>query len=99
MFVLASSRFLAAVARVALVGCASHLPALPRDASVGRTTTTMPTPEVLGNDAPPRVLAMDLSTLDLRRGTTWRARSYALRVIARNSAGVRSEQDLSLVMQ
>ena len=143
MFVLASSRFLAAVALVALVGCVSHLPAPPRDASVGRTTATMLTPEVLGNDAPPRVLAMDFSSLDLRRGTTWSGRfvpstntasvevrmnlfsidvprtkvgefsfslalfdwppiftrSYALRVIARNSAGMRSEQDLPLVMQ
>ncbi len=103
----------------------------------------MPSPEILGNDALPKLLAMHFSSLDLRRGTTWSGsfvtstntasvevrtnlfsidvprtsfgvfafklalfdwppiftRSYALRVIARNSAGLRSEQDLPLVMQ
>ena len=142
MFVLASSRLLAIAALVALVGCASHLPSLPRDASVSNAPAPMPTPEILGNEAPPKLLAMHFSSLDLRRGTTWHGsfvtstntasvemrtnlfsidvprtrfgefsfslalfdwppiftRSYALRVIARNSAGVRSEQDLPLVM-
>ncbi|MDH2909000.1 MAG: hypothetical protein PXZ07_02690 [Candidatus Eremiobacteraeota bacterium] len=143
MFVLVSRRLTAAILLVALVGCVSHLPSLPRDASVGGTPVAMPTPDILGNEAPPKILAMHFSSLDLRRGTTWRGsfvtstntasvevrtnlfsidvprtafgvfafklalfdwppiftRAYALRVIARNSAGVRSEQDLPLVMQ
>uniref|UniRef100_E6Q1D9 Lipoprotein n=1 Tax=mine drainage metagenome TaxID=410659 RepID=E6Q1D9_9ZZZZ len=143
MLAVASRRLLASIALLALVGCVSHLPPLPRDASVGAAPVAMPSPEILGNDAPPRMLAMHFSSLDLRRGTTWSGsfvtstntasvevrtnlfsidvprtafgvfafklalfdwppiftRSYALRVIARNSAGVRSEQELPLVMQ
>jgi len=143
MLAVASRRLLVSIALLALVGCVSHLPSLPRDASVGAAPFAMPSPEVLGNDAPPRILAMHFSSLDLRRGTTWSGsfvtstntasvevrtnlfsidvprtafglfafqlalfdwppiftRAYALRVIARNSAGVRSEQDLPLVMR
>lgn len=136
-------RSLASIALLALVGCVSHVPPLPRDVSVGVSPVAMPSPEILGNDALPKLLAMHFSSLDLRRGTTWSGsfvtstntasvevrtnlfsidvprtsfgvfafklalfdwppiftRSYALRVIARNSAGLRSEQDLPLVMQ
>ncbi len=143
MLAVALRRLLASIALLALVGCVSHVPPLPRDVSVGTAPVAMPSPEILGNDAPPRMLAMHFSSLDLRRGTTWSGsfvtstntasvevrtnlfsidvprtaygrftfklalfdwppiftRSYALRVIARNSAGLRSEQDLPLVMQ
>uniref|UniRef100_E6Q0N7 Lipoprotein n=1 Tax=mine drainage metagenome TaxID=410659 RepID=E6Q0N7_9ZZZZ len=143
MLAVTSRRLLASIALLALVGCVSHLPSLPRDASVGAAPFVLPSPEILGNDAPPRMLAMHFSSLDLRRGTTWSGsfvtstntasvevrtnlfsidvprtafgvfafklalfdwppiftRAYALRVIARNSAGVRSEQDLPLVMR
>jgi len=143
MLAVTSRRLLASIALLALVGCVSRLPSLPRDASVGAAPFALPSPEILGNDAPPRMLAMHFSSLDLRRGTTWSGsfvtstntasvevrtnlfsidvprtafgvfafklalfdwppiftRSYALRVIARNSAGVRSEQELPLVMQ
>lgn len=33
--------------------------------------TALPTPRVERNDAPPRILAMRFSTLDVKRGTHW----------------------------
>lgn len=103
----------------------------------------MPTPRVEPNGAPPAILKMHFSSLDVRRGEKWSGefvtgtnvasvevrtnlfsidvprteygrfrfalnvfdapqifvRSYRLRVIARNSAGVEFEQDLPFVLR
>ena len=52
-----------------LPACASRVPDMPANAAVG--LTAMPTPPVEPNDAPPRILAMRFSSLDVRRGERW----------------------------
>jgi hypothetical protein len=120
----------------ALAACASHLPDAPSNVTIG--AVVLPTPRIEPNDAPPRILAMRFSSLDLRRGQRWSGvivtgtnvasvevrtnlfsinvpkqapgrfsfllnvldtppifvRAYRLRVIARNSAGNKYEENL-----
>ncbi|MGA9946489.1 MAG: hypothetical protein WBE79_08375 [Candidatus Cybelea sp.] len=52
-----------------LPACASRLPESPANLAVG--LVALPTPRVEPNDAPPRILAMRFSTLDVKRGTHW----------------------------
>lgn len=59
--------FGALVFAAAALGCASHLPGVPADVAVG-PARTLPTPRVEGRDAPPQILAMHFSALDVRRG-------------------------------
>lgn len=49
--------------------CASRLPDPPANVAVG--FAALPTPRVEGNDAPPGILGMRFSTLDVRRGQRW----------------------------
>jgi hypothetical protein len=130
-------RALRCVLVLALTACASRLPDVPQLVSIGNPVA-LPTPQTAKNSAPPRLLAMHFSSLDVTRGSTWSGtfvtttnvasvevrtnlfsidvprkafgrfsftldvfdtppifvRSYRLRVLARNSAGVISEQDL-----
>ncbi|MGA8574392.1 MAG: hypothetical protein WB609_01735 [Candidatus Cybelea sp.] len=126
-----------ALASCALVtGCASRPPDPAANVAIG--LAALPTPRVEGNDAPPGILGMRFSSLDVRRGERWSGafttgtnvaslevrtslfsinvpkrapgrftftidvldtppifvRSYRLRVIARNSAGIAYEEDL-----
>ncbi len=124
-----------------LVGCTSHLPDPPPNAVIG--LGALPLPRVEPNAAPPRIIAMRFSSLDVRRGERWSAafvtgtnvaslevrtnlfsinvpklapgrfaftldvldapaifvRSYRLRVIARNSAGERYEENLPFTLR
>ncbi|MGA8097620.1 MAG: hypothetical protein WB810_03050 [Candidatus Cybelea sp.] len=52
-----------------LPACASRLPESPANLAVG--LAALPTPRVERYDAPPRILAMRFSTLDVKRGTHW----------------------------
>lgn len=52
-----------------LPACASRLPEAPANLSVG--FESLPAPRIERNGAPPRILAMRFSTLDVRRGTRW----------------------------
>jgi hypothetical protein len=118
-------------------GCASHLPALPANVSIG-APTALPSAIARSGDAPPELLGARFSALDVRRGQTWSGsfvtgtnvaslevrsnlfsidvprtafgrfafsldmldvppifvRKYALRIIARNSAGLETEEDV-----
>jgi hypothetical protein len=59
-----------ALAFAAVLGaCASHLPDPPANVAIG--AVGMPTPLVQPNDAPPRILAMHFSSLDVRRRQHW----------------------------
>ena len=119
-----------------LPACVSRLPDPPANVAVG--LAVLPTPLVEPNSAPPRILGMRFSSLDVRRGQRWSGaivtptnvasvevrtnlfsinvpkrspgrfsftlnvldtppifvRAYALRIIARNSAGSEYEEDL-----
>lgn len=52
------------------VACGSRLPPVPANAIVG-PYSVLPTPKVEPNDAPPRILGMRFSALDVRRGQHW----------------------------
>jgi hypothetical protein len=52
-----------------LPACVSRLPESPANLAVG--LVSLPPPRVEPNDAPPRILAMRFSTLDVKRGTHW----------------------------
>lgn len=52
-----------------LAACASRMPASPANVAVG--FAPLPTPRVESNDAPPNILAMRFSSLDVRRGERW----------------------------
>jgi hypothetical protein len=52
-----------------LSACASRLPDSPANVTVG--PAVLPTPRIEPNDAPPRILAMRFSSLDVRRGERW----------------------------
>jgi hypothetical protein len=52
-----------------LSACTSRAPGMPANAAVG--FAAMPAPPVEPNDAPPRILAMRFSSLDVRRGERW----------------------------
>jgi hypothetical protein len=51
----------------AAIGCTSHLPAVPANVSVG-STQALPTPRFEPMAAPPAILGMHFSSLDIRRG-------------------------------
>jgi hypothetical protein len=121
-----------------LVGCSSAPLRMPENASVGDTRAIPEAPPVRSNDAPPQIVAMRFSSLNVRRPSFWSAvfvtstnvaslevrsnlfsinanrtgfgrfrfgvdvydlpsifiRGYRVRVIARNSAGARTEEDV-----
>ncbi len=52
-----------------LSACATHLPEIPANVGVG--AATLPPPRVERNNAPPRILGMRFSSLDVRRGQRW----------------------------
>lgn len=52
-------------------GCASHLPSVPPNVASGVTSRALPTPRVEANDAPPRILSMQFSSLDVKRPGRW----------------------------
>jgi hypothetical protein len=52
-----------------LGACGSRPPDPPENLIVG--AGALPTPRVEPNDAPPKILAMSFSTLDVRRGERW----------------------------
>ncbi|MGC1379957.1 MAG: hypothetical protein WA814_02895 [Candidatus Baltobacteraceae bacterium] len=54
---------------VLLAACASRVPGVPSNVAVG--FAGLPTPRVEPNDAPPKILGMRFSSLDVRRGQTW----------------------------
>jgi hypothetical protein len=63
-------RRIGALALTALLpACASRLPEVPANVAVG--LATLPRPRVEANAAPPRILAMRFSSLDVRRGERW----------------------------
>lgn len=64
------TRALRCVLAFALTACASRLPDVPESVSVGNPLA-LPTPRTAKNDAPPHMLAMHFSSLDVARGTTW----------------------------
>ncbi|HZY99913.1 MAG TPA: hypothetical protein VFE36_10100 [Candidatus Baltobacteraceae bacterium] len=64
------ARALCCVLVFALTACASRLPDVPQLVSVGNPAA-LPTPQIAPNNAPPRLLAMHFSSLDVRRGSTW----------------------------
>lgn len=112
---------------------------MPENVRVGGGASVA-SPQTAANDAPPRIIAMEFSSLDLARPSQWSGviitstnvasvelktnqfsisvpretfgrfvfrlnvldvpaefvRTYALRVIARNAAGVESEEDVPL---
>lgn len=55
-----------------LAACGSRLPDEPPN--LVRSLAALPTPPVEPNDAPPRILAMRFSSLDVRRGEIWSGR-------------------------
>jgi hypothetical protein len=57
---------------VLAAACASRLPGIPGNATLG-ASSVLPTPSVARNAASPRILAMHFSSLDVVRGTTWSA--------------------------
>jgi hypothetical protein len=57
---------------VLVAGCASRPPDPPANVGVG--FAALPAPRVEGNDAPPGILGMRFSSLDVRRGERWSGR-------------------------
>jgi hypothetical protein len=56
------------------VACGSRLPPpVPSNTIVG-ADSALPTPKVESNDAPPKMLGMRFSSLDVRRGEHWSGR-------------------------
>jgi hypothetical protein len=51
----------------AAIGCSSHLPDIPSNVAIG-TTRALPTPRFEPMAAPPVILGMHFSSLDVRRG-------------------------------
>lgn len=51
-------------------GCVSHLPEMPANAIVA-PSAALPAPPVERSDAPPKIVAMRFSTLDVHRGSQW----------------------------
>jgi hypothetical protein len=52
------------------VACGSRLPRVPANVIVG-AGAALPLPKVEPNDAPPKILGMRFSSLDVRRGEHW----------------------------
>jgi hypothetical protein len=63
--------FTLSAAAVAAAGCASTPTAVPSNASVGAGPAARSTPKIEPNDAPPAILRMHFSSLDVRRGQRW----------------------------
>lgn len=61
-----------ACALVATPACATKLPPVP--ANLTTSPAALPVAPVTANNAPPRIVAMYFSTLDVRRGAHWSAR-------------------------
>jgi hypothetical protein len=59
-------------ATIGTAGCASRLPDVPVNVTVG-VPARLPAPATTGNTALPRILAMHFSSLDVARGSTWSA--------------------------
>jgi hypothetical protein len=55
-----------------LTACASRLPEVPPNASVGTSLRSI-VPPVRPNNGPPEIVAMAFSSLDVRRGRHWSA--------------------------
>jgi hypothetical protein len=73
-FVFSRLRPVAASVAVALAvgGCATHVPPMPANASVGAALPAgWPAPPKAGNDAPPAIVAAHFSSLDVKRGESW----------------------------
>jgi hypothetical protein len=51
-------------------GCGSRVPPVPSNVIVG-AYSALPTPKVEPNDAPPKILGIRFSSLDVRRGEHW----------------------------
>jgi hypothetical protein len=64
-------RLVALACTCCLAACASHLPQVPSNVTVGAAAPRLPAPAVESNDASPKILAMHFSSLDLARGGTW----------------------------
>lgn len=60
----------AAIGALTLAACASQPLAVPANAHVG-AGAAIATPAPAANDAPPRIVAMNFSSLDVPRGQTW----------------------------
>ena len=63
-------RAIALSALVGAAGCASQPAAVPANVTIG-APAQLPVPPVAGNNAPPHILAMRFSSLDVTRGGTW----------------------------
>jgi hypothetical protein len=61
---------IAAILALVLAACASKPVAIPANVRIGEGALAA-TPEPAANDAPPRILAMNFSSDDVRRGQTW----------------------------
>lgn len=64
-------RTLALGSIVLLAACASHLPAIGSNVTLGSAPVAMPSPALARNGARPRVLAMHFSSLNVARGGRW----------------------------
>jgi hypothetical protein len=53
-----------------MTACASHLPAVPSNVITG-VVTALPAPKTEPNGAPPSILAMQFSSLDVGRPSHW----------------------------
>ena len=73
-----------------LAACASAPTTVPSNVVVGSMPTAWPTPPVLPNEAPPRIVAMRFSSLDVQRGQTWRANF----VVSTNTAAMEVRTNL-----
>lgn len=60
----------AGILALTLAACASQPVAIPSNVRIGNDAA-LPAPQVAPNDAPPRILAMNFSSTDVRRGSTW----------------------------
>jgi hypothetical protein len=60
------------VVALAVSGCATHVPPVPANASVGAALpAAWPAPPKASNDAPPAIVAAHFSSLDVKRGELW----------------------------
>lgn len=68
----AALRILGSLAVLTAAGCVRTQPALPANVSVGSSVRdALPHPQSAAPDAPPRILALHFSSLDVHVGGTW----------------------------